>query len=275
MTGVQTCALPILSDEGTVVDKYDRVIVTVKQENKQQKGILQVTKVGEQLQNAEITGDVSGSNSNVHTDFTYVLAPVEGAQFEVYAADDIYSQQIDSAVIGAYDSENYLVWNKGDLVGTITTDKSGFACLPDLYLGKYAVKEVVAGDGFILNRFEDEFELTAAESTKNFIVYDSFYENKRQKVKISAEKKDAETDKPLAGAVFALVAKNDIFSYIEKNVSGIKNPAGHCFEYVPGDSRKLVSAGTIIDCAVSDQDGIAIFDADLPLGEYIDRKSVV
>ena len=262
----------VLSDEGTVVDKYDRVIVTVKQENKQQKGILQVTKVGEQLQNAEITGDVSGSNSNVHTDFTYVLAPVEGAQFEVYAADDIYSQQIDSAVIGAYDSENYLVWNKGDLVGTITTDKSGFACLPDLYLGKYAVKEVVAGDGFILNRFEDEFELTAAESTKNFIVYDSFYENKRQKVKISAEKKDAETDKPLAGAVFALVAKNDIFSYIEKNVSGIKNPAGHCFEYVPGDSRKLVSAGTIIDCAVSDQDGIAIFDADLPLGEYIVKE---
>lgn len=258
----------VLLDDNAVVDKYDRVIVTVKQQNEQQKGILHVTKMGEQLYNATITGSVSGK----HTDFEYKVAPVEGAQFEVYAAEDIYSQQIDSNLLGNYDADKYLVWEKGSLVGTITTDRNGFAYLSDLYLGKYTVKEVVAGPGFVLNRYEDDFEITAAESTKSLIVYDSIYENRRQKVKVSVTKKDAETKQPIAGAVFALIAKNDIVSGIRRNTNGIKNQNGFCFDYLPGDSRKLIAAGTIVDCAVSGKDGIAVFDADLPLGEYYVRE---
>lgn len=239
----------ILQEEGTVVDKYGRVIVTVKQENIQQKGILQIRKVGEKLYDAQTTGSVSGGD--VHTDFTYVPAPVEGARFEVYAAEDIYSQEIHSAMPKSCDTEKYCIWKEGDMVGSLTTDRSGFAFLGDLYLGKYAVKETVAGDGFVLNPVAEIFEITAAESTKNFIVHDMSFENRRQKIKISVAKKDAETGEALAGAVFALIAREDFFS---------------C---VPDSSQKLVTAGTIVDCAVSDQDGIAVFDADLPLGGYM------
>ncbi|MCI9072395.1 MAG: hypothetical protein HFH80_06225 [Lachnospiraceae bacterium] len=242
----------ILEEEGTWVDKYGRVIVTVKQENRQQKGILQISKIGEQLSDAQTAGSISGGD--VHTDFVYVPAPVEGARFEVYAAEDIYSQQIHSAMPESYDAEKYRIWKEGDLVGTLTTDSSGFAYLSDLYLGKYRVKETVAGDGFVLNPFEETFEITAAVSTKNFIVHDMTYENRRQKVKVSVAKKDAETGEALAGAVFALIAREDIFS---------------C---APDSSRKLVTAGTIIDCGVSGQDGIAVFDADLPLGQYMVKE---
>jgi len=254
------------------IDQYGRVIVTVRQENKQQKGILEITKMGEQLYDAEITGSVSGSDSDVHTDFVYEIAPVRGAQFEVFAAEDIYSQHIDGDQLGSYNAGQYLVWEKGDTVGTITTDQMGYAYLADLYLGKYGVREVVAGDGFILNEFEDEFEITAAESTKNYIVYGTTYENKRQKAGASVVKKDADTGKPVAGAVFALIAKEDIVSGFEANENGIKNPGGYHFDYVPGDGRKLVPAGTVIDCAVSDDEGIAVFDVDLPLGRYVVKE---
>lgn len=262
----------VLSGGNTVVDKYDRVIVTITQENKQQKGILRITKTGEQLYDAKVKGNVSGRDSNRHTDFVYVQAPVAGAKFEVYAAEDIYSQQIDQNTLESYDAEKYLVWKKGSLVGTIATDKNGFAYLPDLYLGKYGVREVTASNGFVLNGFEDVFELTAQDSTKNFIIHDTVYENKRQKVDISVTKKDADTGKTVEGAVFALVAKNDIFSNIRENVDHIKNPNGYSFNYLPGNARKLVSAGTVIDCAVSGKDGVAHFDADLPLGEYVVRE---
>ena len=262
----------VLTDENTTIDQYGRIIVTVKQENKQQKGILQITKMGEQLIDAEISGSVSGGDSDVHTDFVYEIAPVMGAQFEVFATEDIYSQHIEGDKLGSYDADQYLVWKKGDVVGTITTDQMGYAYLADLYLGRYGIREVVAGDGFILNEFEDEFEITAAESTKNFIVYGTTYENKRQKAEISVVKKDADTNKPVAGAVFALVAKDDIVSGFEANENGIKNPGGYQFDYVPCDGRKLVSKGTVIDCAVSDADGNAVFDVDLPLGQYIVKE---
>lgn len=262
----------VLSGENTVIDKYDRVIVTITQENKQQKGILRITKTGEQLYDAKVKGSVSGRDSDRHTDFVYVQAPVAGAKFEVYAADDIYSQQIDRNALESYDAEKYLVWKKGSLVGTITTDRSGFAYMPDLYLGKYGVREVTAGDGFVLNRFEDVFELTAQESTKNFIIHDTVYENKRQKVDIKVTKKDAENGKALEGAVFALVAKEDIFSGIKENTDHTKNPTGYSFDYLPGNARKLVSAGTVIDCAVSSKDGVVHFDVDLPLGAYAVRE---
>ena len=262
----------VLSGENTAVDQYGRIIVTVRQKNHQQKGILRITKVGEQLYDAEISGTVSGGDSDVHTDFRYETAPVRGAEFEIYAAEDIYSQHIDSGSLGSYDADQYMVWEKGDIVGTITTDQMGYAFLADLYLGKYGIREVVAGDGFILNKFEDEFEITAAESTKNFIVYDSIYENQRQKVEINVVKKDADTDKPVAGATFALIAKENIVSSIAGNEGDIRNNGGYRFDYVPGEPRILIPAGTVIDCAVSDADGHAMFDTDLPLGQYIVKE---
>lgn len=159
----------------------------------------------------------------------------------------------------ADDVNHYLVHHKDDLIGTITTDNSGFAYLADLYIGKYYIKEIVAGDGFVLNTYIDEFEITSAESSVNFILYESAYENERQKVDVTVTKKEADTEDVVQGAAFGLYNKADIMSYIkEENGKYVLDETG----------RKLLDADTLIATAVTGEDGTAHFDVDLPLGEY-------
>lgn len=233
-----------------MLDEYGRLIVTVEQENKEQKGIVVVAKYGEQLYQAEPA-------------FDYRLAPVSGTVFHVYAAEDIYTQQLDRSALEQYDGDlsPYLVWRQDELVGSITTDETGRGYLDDLYLGKYYITEQTAGDGFVLNDRRDVFEITAADSSQNYIVYDSSYVNERQKIRLSVAKQDAETGKPLAGAVFGLYTAEDLFSYIrydEDNDRYTTDPNG----------RMLISAGALVATAVTDEDGQAVFTADLPLGKY-------
>ena len=277
-------------------DEYGNLVITIDQENKEQKGIFEITKYGEQLSDAEATGPAL--REKVETEpfrwisleeeydvkdyvFTYELAPVEGATFEVYAAEDIYTQQLDEDLMDNYadDVSHYLVWNKDDLVGTITTDQYGYAYLADLYLGKYYVKEVVAGDGFVLNTTITEFEITSADQDVNFIWYGTEYVNERQKVEVTATKRDADTAEPVGGAIFGLYNKNDIYSYIKEgdvadipyyNEDGLYaylKESGNC--WLPDEEGTLlIEADTLIATAVTDENGVAKFAVDLPLDDY-------
>jgi len=260
------------------MDEYGRLIVTVEQENKEQKGIVEVSKYGEQLYAAEAAGRrlsekigpepfrfLSQTNLWDMADqvFDYQLAPVAGAVFNVYAAEDIYTQQLDRDSLELYadDTSHYLVLHKDELAGTITTDESGFGYLSGLYLGRYYLEEVTAGDGFVLNPRRDEFEITADEPEQNFIRYESSYTNERQKIDLSVTKQDAETEEPLAGAIYGLYTAEDIFSYIRYDEAGDR--------YLPDpDGRKVISADTLIGTAITGDDGQARFDIDLPLGKY-------
>ena len=72
---------------------------------------------------------------------------------------------------------------------------------------------------------------------------------KRQKVDLNVIKKDKETDTLLKGAVFGLYASEDIY--------GIEN-----------DTRSmtlLIEKGTLIETATTDENGKAVFHADLPI----------
>ena len=108
-------------------------------------GKLLLTKKGEQL--TEVTGDsvlekvktlvskvkkaVSGKEeTGIYKDFKYEETGVEGAQFEVYAKDSIYSPD------GAKDEEGNLLvrYEKDDLVAKLTTDEEGMAVLNNLPL---------------------------------------------------------------------------------------------------------------------------------------------
>lgn len=260
-------------------DQYGRLVQIVEQENQEQKGIVEITKYGEQLYSAEASGpsledklpaepwrDIMAEDEYTVPDqvFTYELAPVEGAVFDIYAAEDIYTQQIDPELLELYgdDPSHFLAYAKDDLVGTVTTDEMGYGYLADLYVGKYYIKERVAGDGFVLNPFVDKFEITAdPDNTVNFILTDSYYENDRQKVEISATKRDADTNEPVAGAIYGLYNTADITSYITYDAD--------TDSYIPYKAGNLLlPADTLVATAVTGEDGVAKFEADLPLGEY-------
>ena len=273
----------------TLVDSYGNLICTVFQDNKEQKGILELIKHGEKLYDADDTG--IALNEKIDPDdfrfimnepeyhaqdyvFDYQDAPIEGAVFDIYAAEDIYTQEIDDTMLDEYgvDVSEYLVWEKDEKVATITTDKTGYAYLSGLYIGKYYIQEVTAGDGFVLNPEIQEFEITPQDQTVNFEWVSSDYENQRQKIALEVHKEDVEAGEPLSGAIYGLYNKNDIYSYIKDNPDKTVPDYRHVqtvFDYViDDDGRLLIPADTLIATAVTDENGVAVFDEDLPLGEY-------
>ena len=190
--------------------------------------------------------------------FTYENGPIEGATFEIRAAEDIYSPE-------GGDNASKL-FSEGDLVVTLTTDGKGQAwtgqedwdgteIAKGLPLGKYNITETKAGTGFALseeNSVPREIEITYAGQEIPVIYRDSSYENPRQKVEIEVEKLDTEENVPLSGAVFGLYAKDDIV-----------NAAG----------RTIVKAGTLLatgETTVGEDESVvkATFTPDLPLGKY-------
>ena len=243
-----------------VCDQYGNLTVTVLQKNQEQKGILRLYKHGEQLAG---TRSVEEANGMTGLEFVYQDAPVEGASFQIIAAENIYTQEVTQDLFLLYqaDMKEYLIHKKGDVVTTIHTDRYGWAYATNLYIGKYKIMETIAGDGFVLNQEVKEFEITPQEQTINFDIQSVQYKNERQRLQIEVQKKDKENEMPLYGAVFGLYVTEDIYTNIVYDaVSG---------KWIIRDVPVVtVSAGTFIKACVTGTDGKGIFAGELPLGKY-------
>ena len=204
-------------------------IITVTYENHPVKGKLVIHKSGETLKSFK-------------KDFVYEETSLEGAEFEIYAAEDIFTpdHQVDEQ------GNRHVIYAKDTLVKTVTTDKNGEAVIKDLPLGKYRVKETKAPAGFVLNQDSQEVSFIYKDQNTPEIEEKLEFSNERQKVELSVEKQDAETGKTLKGATFGLYNKEAISS---------------------GD-KVIVKADTLLQEITSNEKGKAAFTLDLPLGRY-------
>ena len=204
-------------------------IITVTYENHPVKGKLVIHKSGETLKSFK-------------KDFVYEETSLEGAEFEIYAAEDIFTpdHQVDEQ------GNRHVIYAKDTLVKTVTTDKNGEAVIKDLPLGKYRVKETKAPSGFVLNPDSQEISFIYKDQNTPEIEEKLEFSNERQKVELSVEKQDAETGKALKGATFGLYNKEAISS---------------------GD-KVVVKADTLLQEITSNEKGKAAFTLDLPLGRY-------
>ena len=233
-------------------DEYGNLTVTILQKNQAQKGILHIYKHGEQL--AKVS-------SEKH--FFYEDAPIKGAEFQVIAQEDIYSQELNDVLLKDYltDVSEYLLYKKGDVIATVTTDRNGFAYVSGLPIGKYKVIETVAGEGFILNTEERFFEITPQEQSVCFDIQEVDYRNERQKLEIQVLKQDSISKEVLAGAVYGLYAGEDYYSKIVYHAEDDK--------WIVSDSPNLLlTKDTLIAVVKTKEDGTAKFAEDLPLGKY-------
>lgn len=205
------------------------VVIEVEYENHPVKGKLTVYKKGEVL-------------TDFKNDFVYENKYLEGAVFEVYAAEDIYTPDFQTDEEG----NRIVIYAKDTLVTTITSDENGKATAEDLPLGTYRVVEKTAPNGFVLNKEPEEITFVYLDQDTPVVDQEITMKNERQKVQITVEKQDAETGAVVKGAVFGIYNKDDI----------------------EADGKTIVKADTLLQEMTSDEKGLASCTLDLPLGSY-------
>ena len=202
-------------------------IITVELENQPVKGRLEISKQGEVLK-------------GYGKDFLYELQPLAGAEFAVYASEDIYTPDHQTDANG----NRIVIYAKDTLVTTVVTDENGLAVIENLPLGSYYVKETKAPAGFVLNNQVQAVTFSYKDQKTPVIERSVEFVNDRQKVSISVEKQDAQNGNKVSGAVFGLYTKEAI------SVNG----------------KVIVAADKLLQEVTTNDQGLATFSVDLPLG---------
>lgn len=166
-----------------------------------------------------------------------------GAEFKVYAAENIYTADMQTDA----DGNRTKYYAKGDLVATLVTGEDGKETLSNLPLGTYKVLETKAPNGFVLNAKAQIVKLEYQDDKTPVVKSKVTFANERQKLELSIIKKDADNKQVLEGAEFGLYADKDIYN---------------------ADGKLIVEAGTLIEKAVSDTNGQVLFVKDYPFGIY-------
>jgi len=204
-------------------------IITVDYENHPVKGKLTIYKKGEML-------------TGFKKDFVYEERYLKGAEFNVYAAENIYTPDYQKDE----NRNRQLIYAKDALVTTVTTGEDGKAVADNLPLGSYYVVEETAPEGFVLNHDRSEVAFVYANQDTPVIEQEVTVGDDRQKVAIQVEKQDAENGATVAGAVFGIYNKADI----------------------KADGKVIVKVDTLLQEMTSDNNGLAVCTLDLPLGQY-------
>lgn len=160
--------------------------ITVYYKNSPIKAQIEVKKDGEVFTVEDGTFNYNGRTS------------LKGIKYNIYADEDIKSSD-----------GNYLYYNKGDLVGTITTDDKGYGISKKLPLGKYKVVEVETQEDYVLDETEYFVELTEKDN-KTAIVYSSLeLTNNLKKAKVEITKTDLVNGKVIPNTILEIYTEND------------------------------------------------------------------
>ena len=247
----------VITKEGAVEIEEDEdgyAVIEVVAENTPVKGSIAIKKTGEVLVETEydtiidrILSELSDENRSVN--FVYETQPLEGAVYHVIAKEDIYTPDHQ---LGEDENREIAIIEgipatKGAVVATLTTDENGEAEIDNLPLGFYEIVEVTAPEGFALCEEAKDITLTYEDAFTEVVYSGAEFVNERIKTKLSVIKTDSVTTYPVAGALYGVYAKEDILSV---------------------DEEVLVEADELVDVATTNEEGIAAFCADLPLGLY-------
>jgi len=221
-------------------------VITITQENQAQLGSLKLTTNGEKLIKAE-------KNEQNNYNFIYEQFAIKDAVYEIRAREKITTQ----------DGHNTLIYNKDEIVQTITSNVEGIAIADNLPIGKYYIKQKIATQGYSLNRNLKQFDITYGNNNiqisidskdwkditqkTSVVKKQESYIVERQKVNIQIIAKDEKTKQTLEGAEFGIYNKEPILN--EQN-------------------EEIIPANTKIETAISNKEGKAIFQKDIPLGNY-------
>ena len=212
-------------------------VIEVVRSNLAQKGTITVSKSGEMFS--------SVSENNGLYQPVYAVGGLEGAVYEITAAEDIYTL------------DGTLRAEKGEVVDTVTTGADGTAKSKELYLGKYEVREIEAPYGMVLNEEIHNVELVyAGQDVAVTETATSFY-NERQRVEIDLTK-SLEVDKD-----YGVGSNGEIFDV----TFGL-----YAAEDLTAADGTVLPADGLIEIISFDENGYGKMATDLPFGSYYVRE---
>ena len=200
-------------------------VITVEMEDISVKGQITVYKEGEVFTGIHQNDDGSYS-------FDYESKGQSDTEFQIIADADILDPSNDGTVL----------YEKDEIVETITTGADGYATSSKLPLGDYRVEEIKVQNGMVLNTEIQRVKLEYEDQTVEVVSEEISFKNDRQKVSIELTKKDDEGNL-LSGAIYGLYTKTDLVL----------------------DGNVLLPADTLIEKAITDENGKLTFKADLPI----------
>ena len=199
-----------------------------------------VTNLGTAISMDE-NGTVHEAGYNTYTP-VFAMGELEGAEFEVKAAEDIIT------------ADGTVRAKAGEVVANLTTDKNGYAETGLLYLGKYEVTETKSTPGYVINRTPQPAELTyAGQEVEIRDTVKTDFTNKYQGVSVHLNK-FMEHDEQY-GVGEDSDAQNVVFGlYADENI-------------VAADGTAIPEGGLVSVTSVG-EDMTARFNEQLPFGRY-------
>lgn len=216
-------------------------IIVLEQENEEALGSLIIKAEGEYLNKAE-------EKQDKNYEFTYTSRPVPNIEYEIYAAEDINSQ----------DNKKVQRYKKDEKITTVTTDENGEVIVPNLPQGKYYIKETQAGYGFTTKQEKQQVEITY-EGQEIPVIFKTLQSREERKtVDITIKNVDEQTKEKTEGGTYGIYNKEEITYTTEEG------------------ETKTIPAGTLLYTTQPNEEGEIKFskeiNVDLPIGDYIVKE---
>ena len=219
--------------ENDSIKDDDLIVVKVTKANVAQKGVIKISKTG------EVFSTVT-TNSGIYQP-VYEVRGLPGAVFEITAAEDIYTP------------DGTLRYSAGQVVDTVTSDKTGSAVSKSLYLGNYKIREVTAPAGMIASKEVQAVELTyAGQEVKITETASSIY-NERQKVAVTLEK---------------ALEQNELFGIGMNGEITAVTFGLYAAEKLTAADGMVIPADGLIEIVSINEKGQGVVSTDLPVGSY-------
>ncbi len=173
-----------LAGEPTVIEIYEGMAYRADQET----GAYIVEM---DVYNTPVTGTLeiikNGEQQTEEGEDVFEMKPLEGAVFQLRAAEDIYAPD------GQADEQEQraVLYKEGELAATMTTDREGKASLTGLPLGRYLLEEIYAPEGYVTAGQPVEVVFEESEEKLPVVLRTISVENRLTKVEISKTDLDA------------------------------------------------------------------------------------
>ncbi len=200
-------------------------------------------------------------------------AILEGAVYEVYAAEDIYNT-----------SGTKKYYANGDLVATRTTKADGTTEVVDkLPLGKYLIKETSSSEGYLLDSKEYLVNLKDKDPSANIVTKSVTSNEVVKKMQIHIFKsgidKQSGVVQGLEGAEFTIKLESEVQEAYSKGYTYVEvwNGVDENGNKITVDKNRVAEAQKIAPSyavMTTDSEGNAYSEEKLPYGKYIGKETV-